>query len=141
MRLANRVAVVTGAASGIGAQAAVRLADEGARVFLVDVNREGLEETKARIEAAGGEAEGCVCDVADENAVDAAVGQALARFGRIDVLVNVAGVQVTKLLVDTTKAEYDRLMDINLGGTFLMMRKVMPLMKAQRSGAIVNCAS
>lgn len=141
MRLANRVAVVTGAASGIGAQAAVRLADEGARVFLVDVNREGLEETKARIEAAGGEAESCVCDVADENAVDAAVGQALARFGRIDVLVNVAGVQVTKLLVDTTKAEYDRMMDINLGGTFLMMRKILPLMKAQGSGAIVNCAS
>ena len=141
MRLANRVAVVTGAASGIGAQAAVRLADEGARVFLVDVNREGLEETKARIEAAGGEAEGCVCDVADENAVDAAVGQALARFGRIDVLVNVAGVQVTKLLVDTTKAEYDRMMDINLGGTFLMMRKILPLMKAQGAGAIVNCAS
>ena len=111
--LTGKVAVVTGAASGIGAQAAVRLAGEGARVFLVDVNREGLEETKARIEAAGGEAEGCVCDVADENAVDAAVGQALARFGRIDVLVNVAGVQVTKLLVDTTKAEYDRMMDIN----------------------------
>lgn len=141
MRLENRVAVVTGAASGIGAQAAVRLAGEGARVFLVDVNREGLEETKARIEAAGGEAEGCVCDVADENAVDAAVGQALARFGRIDVLVNVAGVQVTKLLVDTTKAEYDRMMDINLGGTFLMMRKILPLMKAQGAGAIVNCAS
>lgn len=141
MRLANRVAVVTGAASGIGAQAAVRLAGEGARLFLVDVNRERLEETKARIEAAGGEAESCVCDVADENAVDAAVGQALARFGRIDVLVNVAGVQVTKLLVDTTKAEYDRMMDINLGGTFLMMRKILPLMKAQGAGAIVNCAS
>ena len=100
-----------------------------------------MEETKARIEAADGEAESCVCDVADENAVDAAVGQALARFGRIDVLVNVAGVQVTKLLVDTTKAEYDRMMDINLGGTFLMMRKILPLMKAQGSGAIVNCAS
>lgn len=141
MRLENRIAVVTGAASGIGAQAAVRLADEGAKLFLMDVNRAGLEETRARIAAAGGEAESCACDVSDESAVDAAVQRALARFGRIDVLVNVAGVQVTKLLVDTTKAEYDKMMDINLGGTFLLMRKILPLMKAQGSGAIVNCAS
>ncbi len=141
MRLENRIAVVTGAASGIGAQAAVRLAGEGAKLFLMDVNRAGLEETRARIAAAGGEAESCACDVSDESAVDAAVQRALARFGRIDVLVNVAGVQVTKLLVDTTKAEYDKMMDINLGGTFLLMRKILPLMKAQGSGAIVNCAS
>ncbi|MGN1249583.1 MAG: SDR family NAD(P)-dependent oxidoreductase [Candidatus Spyradocola sp.] len=141
MRLMDRIAVVTGAASGIGAQAAVRLAGEGAKVVLVDVNRGGLEETRARIESAGGEALVCVCDVSEEAAVDAAVGQALERFGRIDILVNVAGIQVTRLLADTTKAEYDRMMDVNLGGTFLMMRKVLPLMKAQGSGAIVNCAS
>ena len=131
MRLKDRIAVVTGAASGIGAQAAVRLAGEGAKVVLVDVNRGGLEETRARIENASGEALACVCDVSDEAAVDAVVGQALARFGRIDVLVNVAGSQVTRLLADTTKAEYDRMMDVNLGGTFLMMRKILPLMKAQ----------
>ena len=141
MRLKDRIAVVTGAASGIGAQAAVRLAGEGAKVVLVDVNRGGLEETRARIEGVGGEALVCVCDVSEEAAVDAAVGQALARFGHIDVLVNVAGIQVTRLLADTTKAEYDRMMDVNLGGTFLMMRKILPLMKAQGSGAIVNCAS
>ena len=69
------------------------------------------------------------------------MAQAVEAFGRIDILVNVAGVQITKLLVDTTKADYDRMVDVNLGGTFLTMHEVLPLMKAQRSGAIVNCAS
>lgn len=141
MKLLNQNAMVTGAASGIGAQAAVRLAGEGARVFLMDVNEEGLAQTAARISAAGGQAVVWPCDVSDEQAVKSAVAGALEAFGRIDILVNVAGVQVTKLLVDTTKADYDKMVDINLGGTFLTMREVLPLMKAQHSGAIVNCAS
>ncbi len=141
MRMQNKCAVITGAASGIGARAAVRLAAEGAKCFLMDVNAEGLDATKKQIEQAGGSAVACACDVSDEEAVRAAIEQAAAVFSRIDILVNVAGVQVTKLLTDTTKGDYDRMMDINVGGTFLTMRYVLPLMKAQGSGAIVNCAS
>ena len=126
MKLLNRIAVVTGAASGIGGRAAVRLAGEGAKLFLMDVNPDGLEATRSEILASGGEA---------------AVMQAMDAYGRIDILVNVAGVQITKLLADTTKADYDKMMDINLGGTFLTMHEILPIMKKQGSGAIVNCAS
>ena len=141
MKCKDKVALVTGAASGIGGRAAVRLAMEGAKLFLMDVNEAGLEKTAEEIRLFGGQAIACPCDVSNEAAVKAAVAQAVEAFGRIDILVNVAGVQITKLLVDTTKADYDRMVDVNLGGTFLMMHEVLPLMKAQRSGAIVNCAS
>ena len=141
MKCKDKVALVTGAASGIGGRAAVRLAMEGAKLFLMDVNEAGLEKTAEEIRLVGGQAIACPCDVSSEIAVKAAVAQAVEAFGRIDILVNVAGVQITKLLVDTTKADYDRMVDINLGGTFLTMHEVLPLMKAQRSGAIVNCAS
>ena len=141
MKCKDKVALVTGAASGIGGRAAVRLAMEGAKLFLMDVNEAGLEKTAEEIRLLGGQAIACPCDVSSEIAVKAAVAQAVEAFGRIDILVNVAGVQITKLLVDTTKADYDRMVDVNLGGTFLTMHEVLPLMKAQRSGAIVNCAS
>ena len=141
MKCKDKVALVTGAASGIGGRAAVRLAMEGAKLFLMDVNEAGLEKTAEEIRLFGGQAIACPCDVSSEIAVKAAVAQAVEAFGRIDILVNVAGVQITKLLVDTTKADYDRMVDVNLGGTFLTMHEVLPLMKAQRSGAIVNCAS
>ena len=120
----NSIAVVTGAASGIGGRAAVRLAGEGAKLFLMDVNPDGLETTRSEILASGGEAVACPCDVSDEAAVKAAVMQAMDAYGRIDILVNVAGVQITKLLADTTKADYDKMMDINLGGTFLTMHEI-----------------
>ena len=105
MKLLNRIAVVTGAASGIGGRAAVRLAGEGTKLFLMDVNPDGLEATRSEILASGGEAVACPCDVSDEAAVKAAVMQAMDAYGRIDILVNVAGVQITKLLADTTKAD------------------------------------
>ena len=104
MKLLNRIAVVTGAASGIGGRAAVRLAGEGAKLFLMDVNPDGLEATRSEILASGGEAVACPCDVSDEAAVKAAVMQAMDAYGRIDILVNVAGVQITKLLADTTNS-------------------------------------
>ena len=141
MKLKDKVAVVTGAASGIGGRAAVRLAGEGAKLFLMDVNKDGLADTCAQIEALGGQAISCVCDVSQEQAVRAAVADALAVYDRIDILVNVAGVQITKLLVDTTREDYDKMMNVNLAGTYQTMHEILPLMKAQGSGAIVNCAS
>ncbi len=140
-RLAGKNAIITGAASGIGARAAVRLAEEGAAVYLTDVNEEGLEKVKAEIEAEGGKAYIRRTDVSDEEAVCEAVKEAAGIFGRIDILVNIAGIQITKLLVDTTGSDYSRMMDINVGGVFYMMREVLRLMKKQKSGAIVNCAS
>lgn len=141
MKLKDKIAVVTGAASGIGSRAAVRLAGEGAKLFLMDVNKEGLADTCAQIQTLGGQAISCVCDVSQEMAVRSAVADALAVYDRIDILVNVAGIQITKLLVDTTREDYDRMMNINLAGTYQTMHEILPLMKAQGSGAIVNCAS
>ena len=140
-RLEGKNAIVTGAASGIGARAAIRIAGEGAAVYLADVNEEGLLSVKEEIEAGGGTAFCAVVDVSDEAAVVAAVNEAEEKLGRIDILVNIAGIQITKLLVDTTGRDYDRMMDVNVGGVFYMMREVLKRMKAQKSGAIVNCAS
>ena len=95
----------------------------------MDVNPDGLEATRSEILASGGEAVACPCDVSDESAVKAAVMQAMDAYGRIDILVNVAGVQITKLLADTTKADYDKMMDINLGGKVPMTHQILPIMK------------
>lgn len=141
MRFEGKAALITGAASGIGRACAEKLAAEGARVLLADVNEQGLSEAEAAIRARGGEAVSVLCDVTDETAVKAAVKTAEERFGAVDILVNVAGIQVTKLLTDTTYQDYQKMTDVNLGGTFLMMREVLPIMKRQKGGAIVNVAS
>jgi NAD(P)-dependent dehydrogenase (short-subunit alcohol dehydrogenase family) len=127
----TRVAVVTGAARGIGAATAARLVEGGYEVVAADV-----------LEPEGDAAYGVHrCDVADEAAVEALVGQALAEHGQIDVLANVAGIVLVKPLDESTWEEYRRVVDVNLGGTFLLCKHVLPAMKAQRSGSIVNMAS
>ena len=107
MKLLNRIAVVTGAASGIGGRAAVRLAGEGAKLFLMDVNPDGLEATRSEILASGGEAIACPCDVSDEAAVKAAVMQAMDAYGRIDILVNNAGITRDSLSMTMKEENFD----------------------------------
>lgn len=141
MRFADKTAFVTGAASGIGRTAAIRLAMEGAKIFGIDIDKEGLISTLGDINDSGGTATGISCDVSDELAVRKAVDQAMEAFGSIDILVNVAGIQITKLLVDTTYEEYKRMMDINMGGSFLTMNAILPIMKKIGGGAVVNVAS
>lgn len=141
MRLRDKVAVITGASSGIGRTAALRMAEEGADLFLIDIAEQGLRKTADEIRGKGRKCGVFLGDVSNETAVKTAVEQAIKDFGRIDILVNVAGIQITKSVVDTTYADYQRMMDINAGGTFLTMHTVLPYMKQRGRGSIVNIAS
>lgn len=140
-RFEGRSAIVTGAASGIGRATAERLAAEGARVALFDVQADALCETARAITSAGGEALAIPCDVADEHAVVAAVKEAAARCGGPHVLCNVAGVLRFQHTHEVSLDDWNRILAVNLTGTFLACREVIPRMLAQKSGAIVNMSS
>jgi len=139
MRFTDKVCIVTGGGSGIGRATAQRLASEGGRVLVVDVNQQGAKETVEGIERVGGTAAVSVADVGDAAAVKAAVGQAQQLWGKVDVLVNNAAMMTFASVVDTTIEEWDKLMAINLRGPFLFCKHAIPLM-GQHS-AIVNVSS
>ena len=139
--LQDQVAIVTGAARGIGRAIALKLADEGAKLALVDVKDEWLEESLALVRAKGVEAEGFACDIASGEAVEAAVKAVHERFGKIDILVNNAGITRDTLLVRMSEADWDAVLSVNLKGAFLMTKAVGRIMMKQRGGAIVNMAS
>jgi NAD(P)-dependent dehydrogenase (short-subunit alcohol dehydrogenase family) len=139
-RMQGKAVLVTGAASGIGAACALRCAREGAQVAGMDVaspSGDGWSE----VEKAAPGAMFVTADVRDEAAVEAAVGQVRERFGAIDGLVNAAGVAGIGAAADLDVAEWDRVMDINLKGSFLVSRHVVRGMAARGSGSIVNLAS
>ena len=139
-RFANRVLFITGAASGLGRATAGLFAAEGAKVFAVDVDPEGLAATLLAIRTAGGTAEGGVCDVADAVSVEAAVGRAATTFGGLDVLVNAAGIGRSARLEEIEAAEWQRVLGVNLTGPFHTTKAAMPHLLARR-GNIVNVAS
>ena len=139
--LENKIALVTGAARGIGQAIAMQLASDGADLALCDVKAEWLADTLAKVNALGRRAEGYAMDVANAAAVGEAVAQVLADFGRIDVLVNNAGITRDTLLIRMTEEDWDAVLDINLKGAFLTTKAVVKSMMKQRSGAIVNIAS
>ncbi len=141
MRLKGKVAVVTGAASGIGKAIALTFAREGARQALADINVGGGEETANQIEALQGEAFFVETDVALSDSVKNLVDKTIERFGRIDVMVNNAGIEVFQRLADTEEEMWDRLMSINLKGVFLGTKYAVPKMIEQGGGAIINMAS
>jgi meso-butanediol dehydrogenase / (S,S)-butanediol dehydrogenase / diacetyl reductase len=132
-RFADRVALVTGAASGIGRATAERLASEGASVFALDLKAESLAAIAAGVE-------GRACDVADERQVEQAVRACVARFGRLDVLCNVAGILRFDHFHDLKTEDWNRILAVNLTGTFLMCRAAIPHLLKTR-GNIVNVAS
>ena len=137
-RFENRIAIVTGAAAGIGKACMNRLASEGATVIATDID-------VAKLEAAAAEA-GAVpmpCDVADQAAIDAMVAQTIERFGAIHVLVNNAGIgnRQRVRLHEQPPEDWDRVMAVNVRGVYLMLRAVIPHMLAQGGGSIVNMAS
>lgn len=139
-RLQDKVALITGAGSGIGRASAERFAAEGARVAVVDLK--GAAQTVAAIEAAGGEAIALDTDVADEDAVAAMAAAALERFGRVDVLMNNAGILDDYLpAADTPTAVWDRVLGVNLGAQFFTSRALLPQMLERGDGAIINVAS
>jgi NAD(P)-dependent dehydrogenase (short-subunit alcohol dehydrogenase family) len=139
MRLADKVAIVTGAGSGIGRTTAVRFAEEGARLVLNDLDDASLRETIARLSTEGHES--VPGDVSREEVAAQLAETALARFGRIDVLVNNAGIMWVQDITDTTVEDWDRVMSINLGSMVLCTKHAIPAMLAQRGGSIVNLAS
>jgi 3-oxoacyl-[acyl-carrier protein] reductase len=142
LRLDGRGALVTGGAQGIGAGVALALAEAGARVAVVDADPDGAARPEhAELRAADPEALYLVADVSDEAAVDDAFDAALAGLGRIDVLVNNAGVIGQSPVVDLALAEWDRVIAVNLRSVFLCCRAVLPHMLERRSGRIVNVSS
>ncbi|MFC3998274.1 SDR family NAD(P)-dependent oxidoreductase [Nocardiopsis sediminis] len=143
-RYEGRVAVLTGAASGIGRATALRLSAEGARLFLVDRAEDGLAQTtdllRERNGPGGPEARSAVADVSDEDAVRSAVAEAAARFGRIDLVATVAGFHRVVPLAELTAEAWRRQLDVNALGTMLFCREAMPHLIESR-GAVVTTAS
>ncbi|AXS39774.1 SDR family NAD(P)-dependent oxidoreductase [Breoghania sp. L-A4] len=145
-RLEGKIAIVTGAGCvgpgwGNGRAACVRFAQEGAKIFAVDLNPEALKETLERTQAAGGEIVGHICDITDSAAVAAMAEACVARFGRIDVLVNNVGGSAKGGPVEMSEEVWDRQIDFNLKSIYLTCKAVLPVMERQGSGAIVNTSS
>ncbi|WP_029421226.1 beta-ketoacyl-ACP reductase [Alicyclobacillus macrosporangiidus] len=133
--------MVTGAARGIGAATAIRLAEEGAKVGVIDLDGATCEGTVAAIRDAGGEAIAIGCNVADNQQVEAAVEQIVSTFGRLDILVNNAGVIRDNLLFKMSEEDWDVVMNVHLKGHFLCSRAAQKYMVQQRYGKIVNVSS
>jgi 3-oxoacyl-[acyl-carrier protein] reductase len=139
MRLKDKVAIVTGAASGFGAGIAARFAAEGAKLALFDINREGAAEVA---EAAGRGAIALRCDVTNATEVDAAVAATLKAFGRLDIVVNNAGwTHRNKPLLEVTEEEFDRVYAVNVKAIYLMTQRCVPILRDQGGGSIINIGS
>ncbi len=137
----GKVAVVTGAARGIGQAIAKRLAQEGADVAICDLQAEWLAETAGIVEGFGRKALPLAVDVGDSEAVTACINEVVKVFGKVDIMVNNAGITKDTLLVRMSDDDWDAVLRVNLKGTFLFSRAVAKHMMKQRSGAIVNIAS
>ncbi len=134
------VVMVTGAGRGLGRSHALRFAEAGATVVLCDLDPDGSEVTAA-IEQAGGRCLYVACDVSDHDSVAAATARAVDELGRIDVLINNAGVESTPLVVEMTESDWDRVLDIHLKGTFLCSKFAAQQMVRQGSGRIISTGS
>lgn len=141
MRLAKKVAIITGAATGIGRAAALLFAREGARVVVADVDEEGGRETVTLIEEAGGEAVYVRVDVTRPTDVERMVRTAVETYGRLDVLFNNAAVNLAATVTETSEEAWDRIMAVNVKGVFLGCKYAIPAMAAGGGGVIVNTAS
>jgi meso-butanediol dehydrogenase / (S,S)-butanediol dehydrogenase / diacetyl reductase len=140
-RFQNRVALITGAGHGIGRATALRLADEGARVVVLDMIERRVRETCEAVDRSGGQAVGVCADVSDEAAVGAALEAAAARCAPADVLVTCAGVLIAGSVHELSLADWDRAFAVNVRGTFVTVRQVLPAMLGRGGGAIVTVGS
>ena len=141
MRLKDKVALITGGASGIGRATAELFAQEGARVAVADYSKEGGQDTVKAIQEAGGDAMFTPVDVSDSAQVTHMVDAVLQAYGRIDILFNGAGILYYGTVLDTDEQAWNRVLSINLTGTYLCCRAVLPHMIRQGGGSIINVAS
>jgi 3-oxoacyl-[acyl-carrier protein] reductase len=141
MKFKNKVAVITGGAQGIGRAIALAMAREGVKVVVADLQAEKATSVANEGKMLGSEAIGLGVNVADELSVKQLAEATFAGFGRIDILINDAGVYLKSSVVDMSEADWDRTLDINLGGNFLCCRAFVPAMRAQKSGRIISMAS
>jgi 3-oxoacyl-[acyl-carrier protein] reductase len=141
MRLKDKVAIITGAARGIGQATAVKFASEGARVVVCDLKPEWLDETVSRCKEAGGDAFGYAADVRDPKTLEAMVAATIAKWGRVDCLVNNAGIVADAQLKNMTDEQFDNVIEINVKGVYNCTKAVVDIMLAQKSGVILNASS
>lgn len=141
MRLKDKVSIITGAGRGIGQATALKFAREGAIVIVCDMGQASVDETVAAIRAEGKTADGFVVDVTKRAQIDAMVEAVMATHGRIDTLVNNAGIVADAQLRKMSDAAFDRVIDVNLKGTYNCARAVVDIMVAQGSGVILNASS
>ena len=141
MRLKDKVAIITGSARGIGQATALKFAAEGAKVVVCDIDRKAVDEVVAQITASGGQAVGFTLNVTDKASIAAMVKGVTDKYGRVDVLVNNAGIVDDAMLRKMTDDQFERVIDINLKGTYNCARAVVDIMIAQGAGVILNASS
>jgi 3-hydroxybutyrate dehydrogenase len=141
MRLKDKVALITGGASGIGKEIATTFAREGAKIVIADLDPKAAAATAAELDDASGRAISVVMDVANEEEVDAGIDKAIGKFGALDVLVSNAGIQIIEPLVDLEFAKWKKLLSIHLDGAFLTTRAALRQMYKQNSGSIIYMGS
>ena len=143
LTLTGRVAIVSGAAQGIGFHAAKMLCKNGMKTALVDLNGEKLKNAAAELKAIPGSAEAAcfVCDVSDEKAIEKTINEIAARFGGIDVVVNAAGILSSTKVWDIQRDEWDRILGVNLSGSFFMTQKALPFLKKSKQPRVINISS
>jgi 3-oxoacyl-[acyl-carrier protein] reductase len=141
MRLSGKVSIITGAGQGIGQATALKFAKEGARVAVCDINLDTVHQTVELVQAAGGEAIGFRVDVTDKDSIAAMVDGVMAKWGRIDTLVNNAGIVQDAQFKKMSEDQFDRVIDVNLKGVYNCTKAVVEIMLAQNSGCILNASS
>jgi len=141
MRLAGKVSIITGAGQGIGQATALKFAKEGAKVAVCDINMTTVDETVRLVREAGGEAAGFRVDVTDKDSIAEMVEGVMAKWGRVDTLVNNAGIVQDAQFKKMSEDQFDRVIDVNLKGVYNCTKAVVDIMLAQNSGVILNASS
>jgi 3-oxoacyl-(acyl-carrier-protein) reductase len=141
MRLKNKVALITGGGSGIGEATVLKFSEEGAKVVINDVNKEDANNVAKKAKAKGSEVLVCIADVCKKSDVENMIKQIIDKFGRLDILVNNAGINRDSFVKKMSEEQWDKVIDINLKGTFLCAQAALVPMTEQKSGRIINTAS
>lgn len=141
MRLTNKISIITGAGQGIGQATALKFAREGAKVVVCDISQSGIDDTLQKVTEAGGEAIGFLVDVTDKQSIRRMVEGVMAKWGRIDTLINNAGIVQDAQFKKMTDEQFERVIDVNLKGVYNCTKAVVDIMLQQNSGCILNASS